>query len=85
MLKNNALPRRIGNGLFIPDYYKRCASQIPISNVSDNNIKLQRKFTEDESNLKRISKKIPKRLDLILTFLYNEFNKAADIVTKITM
>ena len=35
--------------------------------------------------MKKFKEKMLKRLDLKLTILYNEFNKAADIVTKKTM
>ena len=54
-------------------------------NVSDNKMKIAEENVLEWTGLKKFAEKMLKRLDLKLTILYNEFNKAADIVTKKTM
>lgn len=54
-------------------------------NVSDNKMKIAEENVLEWAGWKKFAEKMLKRLDLKLTILYNEFNKAADIVTKKTM
>ena len=54
-------------------------------NVSDNKMKIAEENVLEWTGLKKFAEKMLKRLDLKLIILYNEFNKAADIVTKKTM
>ena len=54
-------------------------------NVSDNKMKIAEENVLEWTDWKKFAEKMLKRLDLKLTILYNEFNKAADIVTKKTM
>lgn len=54
-------------------------------NVSDNKMKIAEENVLEWTGWKKFAEKMLKRLDLKLTILYNEFNKAADIVTKKTM
>ena len=54
-------------------------------NVSDNKMKIEEENILEWTDWKKFAEKMLKRLDLKLTILYNEFNKAADIVTKKTM
>ena len=48
-------------------------------------MKIEEENILEWTDWKKFAEKMLKRLDLKLTILYNEFNKAADIVTKKTM
>ena len=48
-------------------------------------MKIAMKNDLERTTMKKFKEKMLKRLDLKLTILYNEFNKAADIVTKKAM